>query len=142
VTPVRPLERLAAAVVRIDEERRGGSPQPVLDRREIHAVSRQHVALGLSTGWISCGCRSAEPGVKRADERDVEPVEPDDRLIARVAVVVEGPPGRDDEVAGVHRDALAVDRCAPCPSRTNRSADFVWRLLGAISPGRISCKPA
>ncbi len=31
---------------------------------------------------------------------------------------------------------------APLPSTMKRSADCVWRWLGAISPGRISCRPA
>ena len=41
--------------------------------------------------------------------RDVEPVEPEHRLVGVVAVVVPGHVGRDDEVAGVHERALAVD---------------------------------
>ncbi|MCY1239020.1 hypothetical protein D9M72_517900 [compost metagenome] len=31
---------------------------------------------------------------------------------------------------------------APLPSTIKRSADWVCRWLGAISPGRISCRPA
>jgi len=31
---------------------------------------------------------------------------------------------------------------APEPSTMKRSADCEWRWLGAISPGRISCRPA
>ena len=30
---------------------------------------------------------------------------------------------------------------APSPSTTKRSADCVWRWLGATSPGRMTCSP-
>ena len=30
---------------------------------------------------------------------------------------------------------------APSPSTTKRSADCVWRWLGATSPGMITCSP-
>jgi hypothetical protein len=47
---------------------------------------------------------------EKAQQRDVQTVEPDDRLLAEVAVVVPSPGGRDDEVAAAHRRALAIDR--------------------------------
>ena len=43
-------------------------------------------------------------------ERDVEPVHPDHGLVGLVAVVVPRPARRQDEIAGRHVDALAVDR--------------------------------
>ena len=42
-------------------------------------------------------------------QRRVERVEPDDRRIAPVDVLVPGPARRDDEVAFLHRAVLAVD---------------------------------
>jgi hypothetical protein len=43
----------------------------------------------------------------------------------------------------MHDGAFAIDgSVAPEPSTMKRSADCEWRWLGAISPGRISCRPA
>ena len=50
-----------------------------------------------------------EAGVEEAHHRDVQAVEPDDRIAAVVAVVVVRPRRRDDEVAEAHRRPLAVD---------------------------------
>ena len=49
-----------------------------------------------------------EGGAEMIDQRHVEAVEPDHHAIGFLAVVVPGPGRRDDEVAGVHVDALAV----------------------------------
>ena len=48
-------------------------------------------------------------GAEIAMQRRVERVEPDDRLVAAVHVLVPGPARRDDEVAFLHRAVLAVD---------------------------------
>src|SRR5262249_46840193 len=50
-----------------------------------------------------------EAGVVLGDDGDVEPVEPDHRPVAVVAVIVPGPGRRDDEVARRQRHALALD---------------------------------
>ena len=49
-----------------------------------------------------------ERGVEELDDRDVEAVEPEHRLVGLVAVVVPRHRRRDDEVAVVHRRPLAV----------------------------------
>ena len=48
--------------------------------------------------------------VEMADGRNIEPVEPDDRIGTGIAVVVPMIGRRQDEVAVVHRRTLAVDR--------------------------------
>src|SRR5690606_32095644 len=55
------------------------------------------------------GMALEERGVEELGHRDVEPVEPDHGAIGRVAVVVPGARRRDDEIALLHRRALAVD---------------------------------
>jgi len=52
----------------------------------------------------------AKSGPQETDERNVESVQPDDRSIAVVAVVVPGPRGRHDEIAAQHFSANAVNR--------------------------------
>src|SRR5690348_9998469 len=50
-----------------------------------------------------------EARIEMIDGWDVEPIQPDHRLITRVTVVVIGPRGRQYEVAGMHGGALAID---------------------------------
>jgi myo-inositol-1(or 4)-monophosphatase len=45
----------------------------------------------------------------QCDDRNVEAVQPHDGLVAVVSVVVPCPRRRDDEIAGRHRRALAID---------------------------------
>ena len=78
-------------------------------RHQVHAVAGQRVAFGPGVGLRLRRALLGEAGVEEAHQRDVEAVEPDHRLVAVVAVVVEGPRRRDDEVAVAHRRALAVD---------------------------------
>ena len=82
----------------------------VVDGHEVVAVAGVRVAFRARVGLRLRRALLGEAGVEEAHQRDVEPVEPDDRIVAVVAVVVEGPRRRDDEVAVAHRRALAVDR--------------------------------
>jgi hypothetical protein len=52
----------------------------------------------------------AERGFVEIDRRRIEHVEPQHRLVRRVAVVVRGPIGGDDEIARRHERLLALDR--------------------------------
>jgi hypothetical protein len=51
-----------------------------------------------------------EAGIEERHHWNIEPVQPHDRIGSRIAVVVPGPRGRDDEIARVHRHALAIHR--------------------------------
>ena len=84
-----------------------------------------------------------EAGVEEADHGNVQAIEPDHRSVGLVAWscqvqlgVMMKSPGR----MMVRSPSTAV--YAPEPSTMKRSALCVWRWLGAISPGRISCRPA
>ena len=83
-------------------------------RQQVVRVARRAVALRLEHGLRALPEVLGEGRTEQADDRDVQSVQPDDRLggavHAFVAVVVPGPGRRDDEVARVHRGALAVDR--------------------------------
>ena len=58
-------------------------------------------------------------------------------------MIVPGHRRRDDEIAGLHQRAFAVDGgTAPLPSSTKRSADWLCRCAGATSPGTTICTPA
>ena len=81
-----------------------------VERQQVHAVAGQRIALGAGRRLRLRRALLGEAGVEEAHQRDVEAVEPDHRLAAVVAVVVEGPRRGDDEVAVAHRRALAVDR--------------------------------
>ncbi len=50
-----------------------------------------------------------EARVERSDDRQVEAVEPEHRLVAVVRVVVERPRRREHQVAGVHVACIAID---------------------------------
>ena len=52
----------------------------------------------------------AERRAEKSRERRVEPIEPDHRRGAEIAVVMPGPGRRHHEVAGLHRQLLAGDR--------------------------------
>ena len=82
----------------------------MVERQHVAAVAMQRVALGARASLRLDARLLGEAGVEEADQRNVEAVEPDDRIGAVVAVVVEGPRRRDDEVAVAHRRPLAVDR--------------------------------
>ncbi len=51
-----------------------------------------------------------ERRLEMVDRRHVEHVEPNHRLLARIAVIVRRPVGGDDEVAMLHLSLLTLDR--------------------------------
>ena len=51
-----------------------------------------------------------EAGVEMIDGRDVEAVHPHDGRIARIAVIVVHPRWRQNEITGLHRRPLTVNR--------------------------------
>ncbi len=104
------LEQFARAGIGVIEHRRGlGRGLPV-DRHQIVGKPRGVVALGPGDGLHIASARLGEARVEQAHDRDVEPVEPDHRLVGLVAMVVPGPGRCDHEIAGQHRRALAIDR--------------------------------
>jgi hypothetical protein len=63
------------------------------------AKARPLVALGLDTA-ATFRAVLGKPGVEELQDLYVQAVQPDHRLVGRVAMVVPGPAGRDDEIAG------------------------------------------
>ena len=104
------LERLPAARVRIREQRGRFSRRRVFQRQQVGAVARQRVAFVPRDRLRLVGVMLGEARIEHVDDRDVETVHPHDRRVARVAVIVIGPRGRQDEIARVHGRALAVNR--------------------------------
>ena len=104
------VERGARALVGIDQHRRRMPVRLILVGDEIHAVDRDRFALRPVDRLLVVGMLLAERRAEEARERRVEPVEPDHRRGAEVAVVVPGPGRRHHEVAGLHRQLLAGDR--------------------------------
>ena len=102
-------EGLAAAGVRVVEHRRGFDLGLPVDRQQVVAEAGEAVALRPAHRLDIVGARLGEAGVQELDELDVEPVEPDHRLGAVVAVIVPGPGWGDHEIARLHRRALAID---------------------------------
>jgi hypothetical protein len=73
----------------------------------------------------------------------IESVNPDEPACAVIAVGVPAPSGRDDEISRMHVHALARNnRVAALALARKRNAEGLWRCEGAISQGRMICKPA
>ena len=102
-------QRLARARVRIVEHRRRASRRPLIDGQQVRAVARLRIADGTRDRLLVLVVMLGKRRVEELDDRDVEPVEPEHRLVGLVAVVVPRHRRRDDEVAVVHRRAFAVD---------------------------------
>ena len=103
------FERLAGARIGIVEDRRGLDLGLPIDRQQIIAEPRGAVAFRPRHRLHLGGGLLGKARAQQFDDLDVEPVEPDHRLLRLVAVIVPGPGGGDDEIAGLHRGALAVD---------------------------------
>src|SRR6516162_5101413 len=109
LVPTECVERFARADIGIIEHRRGLDRRLPVDRQEIVGEPRRTVALGPGDGLNVRLTRLGEAGIQQAHDRNVEPVEPDHRLLRLVAVVVPSPGRGNHEVAGEHRRALTVD---------------------------------
>ena len=81
----------------------------MIDGQQVRSVARLRIADGARDRLLVLVVMLGERRVEELDDRDVEPVEPEHRLVGLVAVVVPGHRRRDDEVAVVHRRAFAVD---------------------------------
>ncbi|MNV76290.1 hypothetical protein D3C71_1696300 [compost metagenome] len=81
----------------------------------------------------------SESSAKKTHHGNVQTVEPDHRLAAfgfsRVAMVMPGPGGCDDEVAGLHGRAFAVD-CRKRPATFDDKAQR--RLTVAMAWGDLT----
>ena len=104
------VERLAGSDIGVVEHRRGLDLGLPIDRQEVVAEAGKAVALRPADRLDILGVTLGEAGAQQLDELDVEPVEPNHRLRGFVAVIVPGPGRGDDEIAGLHQGALAVDR--------------------------------
>ena len=82
----------------------------VAHRHHVGAVARKAHAFRTRERLLCGTSILGEARVKETQHRDVEAIKPHDGLSAGVAMVVPGPAGRDDEIAGLHRDAFAVHR--------------------------------
>jgi hypothetical protein len=109
VHPAHPLQGVARAGVGIVEHRRAAAAGPVIYRQQVGAVAGVAVAQRAGDGLLVHVEVLGERGVEELHDGDVQPVEPEDRRVAGVAVVVPGHRRRDDEVALVHGGPLAVD---------------------------------
>ena len=103
------LQRLAAARIRVAEHRRGAGTGSVLERQHVGAIARQGIAFGPGDRLHLLRIALGEARVEKRHQRNIEAVEPDDGLLARIAVVVERPRRRDDEVTRMHGGPLTVD---------------------------------
>src|SRR5690349_17869004 len=104
------LERLAAAGIGIVEDRRGPAEgRRSAERGETIAEASAGGAFASDHGLHFFRIDLVELRAEELDDADVEAVHPYHRLAPRVAVIVEGPRRRDDEIAWVHGRALAID---------------------------------
>src|SRR6266581_4284147 len=104
------LERFAGELVRIPEKGRGAALRPVLHRLHGVAELREVVAFGAAGVLSLLRTLFHELGIEQFDQRDVEAVHPYHRFSRRVAVVVESPRRRDDEVSNAHGYFFTVHR--------------------------------
>src|SRR4051812_6045727 len=77
-------------------------------RRHVVAEAREARTFAARDALRSRGAVLGEARIEEANDRDIEAVEPDDRHIRVVPVVVPGPARRDDEIAGTHARAFAI----------------------------------
>ena len=103
-------QRLAGTRVRVIEDRRGFDGGLPINRQQIIAEARGAVALGPSHRLHYGGRLLGKACAQQFDDLDVEAVQPDHRLLCIVAMIVPRPGGCDDEIARLHRRALAIDR--------------------------------
>ena len=81
----------------------------MVDRKQVGAVAGRRIPHRLGDRLLLLVVMLDEGRIQHLDDRYVEAVEPEHRLVGVVAVVVPGHVGRDDEVARMHGRALAVD---------------------------------
>src|SRR5262249_17559316 len=105
-----PVECLARAVVGIDQKRRRAALRAVFHRHQVRTIARGRSALDLGDRMGIARIVFAKDSAEELAERIVERVQPNHRRWAEMAVVVPGPAGGENEVSGIHRNALALDR--------------------------------
>src|SRR3981081_4390571 len=104
------LEGLAPLSEGVDEQRIGLTGLAVMADRPQVAPPAQ---LGVPCG--TCGRPSTtvltmldEAAVQNLYQRDIEPIEPDHRLVRLISVVVPQQRGRQDQIVSVHVGALPI----------------------------------
>jgi hypothetical protein len=96
------------ARVRVVEDRRRTWRRTLIDRKQVRAVARLRITGRARDGLFVLVVVLGERSIEELDDRNVQPVEPEHRLIRLVPVVVPRHRRRDDEVAVVHPRPLAV----------------------------------
>ena len=81
----------------------------MVDGQQVGAVAGRRIPHRLGDRLLLLLVMLDEGRIQHLDDGNVEPVEPEHRLVGVIAVIVPGHVGRDDEVARRHRRALAVD---------------------------------
>src|SRR5579863_3567070 len=101
------LQSLARALIRIAEDRRFRLVPALIDRPHIGAIAREAIAGRTALRGAILRIILEEHRAESADDRDIEPVHPEERPIAVMAMIMPGHRGRDDEVARPHIGFLA-----------------------------------
>jgi hypothetical protein len=81
--------------------------------------------------------------IEQADGGNIQTIEPDHRLVGGVAMVMPLAARRQHQIVLAHDRLFAIERGeGPVAFHHEAQRDWLWRWQGAISPGRISCRPA
>src|ERR1700751_3762444 len=103
------LQRFARACIWIIENWGRTSTSSVVHREQVVAVSRVAIPNGAGDWLLVYIEMLSERCIEHLDDRNVEPIEPKNRVAAGIAVIVPGPRRRNDEVALMHDRALTID---------------------------------
>src|SRR4029450_1010964 len=104
----KPHERLAGAVIGVDQERRRTLARAIFHWHQVRSVAHRGVAVGERRRLRVLRIVLAEDSAKELTERIVKRIEPDHRRIAKMTVVVPAPARREYEIARPHWHALAL----------------------------------
>ena len=104
------LQRLARTGVGVIEYGRRQFLLAIVNRQHISAVARQAIAVRTCHRLFVRIVTLGERSIEKTRHRDIEPVKPDHRLLAFIAVIVPGPGRGNDKIAIVHDRAFAVNR--------------------------------
>src|SRR5215470_1965473 len=132
--PAQPIEHLQDIGAAVMEHRRHGAPKAAL----IPGKARQHTALpkklvgvtglvadplrpGIARGFA--GELVVEPdAIEKFHQREIQHIDPNDRLASIIAVVVPSAVRREDQIAARGLAALPLDRRVAAFFRQNRAA--------------------
>ena len=78
-------------------------------RQHVGRVARQIIALFTRHRLLLLRIIFSKTAAKIVDQRQVETIQPDNRFLPRIAVVMPAPLRRENKIAGAHGRALAID---------------------------------